>query len=325
MRIYGYDHIVSTPINSVLIRGKKLPERKASDILKEVLVGQSMREITTYSFISSKAPDMLSLAADDDRRKAVALLNPLGEEYSTLRTQLVSSMVTVLATNINRKNPAGRFFEVSKLYIPKQLPVTEQPDEIPALSIGLYGNDEDFYTLKGIIETLMARVKLPVSYTRSAEPYLHPGRQAAILLGDEQIGVMGELHPLTGEKFDIDTRAYVAELKLEKIYAALISERTFYKALPRHPASVRDVSVLADAELAVAEIEGAIRKGAGKVLEAVKLFDVYQGKNIPEGKKSVAYSLTLRAADRTLTVEECDTVMKKVFAALETLGVTVRS
>jgi phenylalanyl-tRNA synthetase beta chain len=325
MRIYGYDHIVSTPIDGEIIRGKKLPERIAADTIKELLVGQSMREITTYSFISAKACDMLSLPADDARRNVISLLNPLGEDYAVMRTQLISSMATVLATNDARKNPAGRFFEVSKLFVPKALPLTEQPDEVPALSIGLYGEGEDFFTLKGIVEMLMTRCKLNVSYRRSAEPYLHPGRQAEIVMGPHVIGVLGELHPLTAEKFGIDTRAYVAEIKLEKLYAALTGQRTFYKPLPRHPASVRDLSVLAKAEMAVADIEAAIRKGAGKTLEAVKLFDVYQGKQVPEGHKSVSYSLTLRAPDRTLTVEECDGVMKKVLKALEEIGISMRS
>lgn len=325
MRIYGYEHIVSTPISGEIIRGKKLPERIAADTVKELLTGQSMREIMTYSFISAKACDMLSLPADDWRRNGVALLNPLGEEYAVMRTQLVSSMATVLATNVSRKNPAGRFFEVSKLFIPKALPLTEQPDEVPALSIGMYGNGEDFFTLKGIVEMLMARCKLTVSYRRSSEPYLHPGRQAEVVCGSTVIGVLGELHPLTAEKYGIDTRAYVAEIRLEKLYTALINQRTFYKPLPRHPASVRDLSVLADAKMAVADIEAAIRKGAGKVLENVKLFDVYQGKQVPDGQKSVSYSLTLRAADRTLTVEECDNVMQKVLKALEEIGISMRS
>ena len=325
MRIYGYEHIVSTPIKGVVIRGKKLPERIASDTIKALLVGESMREITTYSFISSKSCDLLSLPEDDVRRKAVSLLNPLGEEYSTMRTQLISSMASVLATNISRKNPAGRFFEVSKLLLPKALPLTEQPEEVPALSLGLYGEGEDFFSLKGIVEMIFTRCRMDVSYARADEPFLHPGRQAKILYKDQLIGVMGELHPLTAEKFGIEGRAYVAELRLETLYAALEAQRTFYAPLPRHPASVRDLSILADADMPVAEIEAAIRKGAGKVLEKLKLFDVYQGRQVPDGKKSVSYSLTLRAPDRTLTVEECDKTMAKVLKALEEIGISMRS
>ena len=325
MRIYGYDHIVSTPIDGVIIRGRKLPERIAADTIKELLTGQSMREITTYSFISAKACDQLGLAEDDSRRKVVSLLNPLGEEYAVMRTQLVSSMATVLATNISRKNAAGRFFEVGKLFIPKSLPLTEQPEELPALSLGLYAEQESFFTLKGIIEMLFARCRMEVSYRRSAESYLHPGRQAEIVYNGEKIGVLGEMHPLTAEKFGIEGRAYLAEIRLETLYAALEGQRTFYQPLPRHPASVRDLSLLAGVEVAVADIEAAIKKGAGKVLESVKLFDVYQGHQVPEGKKSVSYSLTLRAPDRTLTVEECDKVMEKVLKALEEIGISMRS
>ena len=325
MRIYGYEHIISTPMNGAISRGTKLPERKAADTIKELLNGESMREIVTYSFISSHACDQLSLPADDPRRQQVEILNPLGEEYSVMRTQLVSSMASVLATNLSRKNPAGRFYEVSKLFIPKSLPLTEQPEEIPALSLGLYGPDEDFFSLKGVVEMLMERCKLNVQYRKGSEPYLHPGRQAEILLNGKKIGVMGQLHPLTAEKFGIEGETYLAELLLQPLYDALESIRTVYQPLPRHPASVRDLSLLADVDTPAAVIEEAIRQGAGKTLESVHLFDLYQGPQVPTGKKSISYSLSLRAADRTLTVEECDHTMQKVLKELEKVGVALRS
>ena len=325
MRIYGYEHIVSTPMTGAITRGSKLPDRKAADAIKELLCGQSMREIVTYSFISARACDQLSLPASDPRRQQVAILNPLGEEYSVMRTQMVSSMASVLSTNISRKNPAGRFYEVGKLFVAHSLPLTEQPDEIPALSIGLYGEGEDFFSLKGIVEMLMERCQLDVRYRKGNEPYLHPGRQAEILYNGETIGVLGELHPLTAETFGIEGRAYVAEIRLQPLYDALNGIRTVYQPLPRHPASVRDLSLLADIDTPAAGIEEAIRKGAGKTLESVRLFDLYQGPQVPEGKKSISYSLSLRAADRTLTVEECDHTMQKVLKELETIGVVLRS
>ncbi|MDD6032101.1 MAG: phenylalanine--tRNA ligase subunit beta [Oscillospiraceae bacterium] len=325
MRIYGYEHIVSTPMTGTVIRGRKLPERVHGDTLKKLLCAQGMREISTYSFISAKAPDQLSLPEDDWRRQTVALLNPLGEEYAVMRTQLITSMLTVLATNASRKIPAARFFEVGKLFLPKSLPLTEQPDEVPALSLGLYGESEDFFTLKGIVESILSRFGVKASFTRSSEPWLHPGRQAAVVTdAGEQIAVLGEVHPLTAEGFGLDGRAYVAELRLRPVYAAVEQMKTIYQPLPKHPASVRDLALLADAELPVAEIEKAISSAIPSVLEKVELFDVYQGKQVPEGKKSVAYSITLRASDRTLTVEECDNAVAKVMKALEKIGVTLR-
>ncbi|MBR6790644.1 MAG: phenylalanine--tRNA ligase subunit beta [Oscillospiraceae bacterium] len=325
MRVYGYEHIVSTPMEGTIIRGRKLPERVHGDTLKKLLCAAGMREIATYSFISAKAPDMLSLPADDPRRQGVALLNPLSEEYAVMRTQLTTSMLTVLATNASRKIPSARFFELSKLFVPKALPLTEQPDEVPALSIGMYGPEEDFFTLKGVVEAILDRFHVKASFVRSAEPYLHPGRQAKIVLANGEIlGYLGEVHPLTAENFGLEGRVYAAELKVLPLYDSVSGVKTVYKALPKHPASVRDLAVLADAEMPVADIAAAISSAIPNVLEKVELFDVYQGKQVPEGKKSVAYSITLRAADRTLTVEECDNAVAKVMKALDKIGVTLR-
>ncbi len=325
MRIYGYDHIVATPMKGSIIRGKKLPERLHTDLLKSTLIAQGLREISTYSFISSKAADTLSLTKEDPRRTAVALLNPLGEEYSTMRTQLVSSMLTVLSTNYNRKNTAVRFFEVSKLFIPKALPLIEQPEEIPALSLGLYGTTEDFFTLKGVVETVLSRFAVRSEFARSSEPYLHPGRQAAIVVNGKTVGVFGEVHPDTAEEYRLGVRAYVAELRLAPLFAAVEAKHTLYKPLPRFPAVERDLALLCDEELPVAEIEATIRAAGGKLLEAVKLFDVYQGAQIAAGKKSVAFSLYFRGADTTLTDGDIDPALKKIFRRLEEKGCTLRT
>ena len=326
MRIYGYEHIVGTPMRGDVIRGKKLPERIYGDQIKNLLIAQGMREITTYSFISGKAADQLGLSADDKRREAVVLLNPLGEEYSTMRTQLASSMLTVLSTNMNRKNPGGRFFELAKIFKPKALPVTEQPDEIPALCLGIYGEDEDFYTLKGIVDTLLARCGLEGEYLRSDEPYLHPGRQAKVMIPgcDEPVAVLGEVHPAAAERFGISGRVLLAEIKPEPLFASLAGKRTVYRPLPKFPASSRDLSVIADRELPIAEMEKAIRAAASDLVEKVELFDVYQGGQIPADKKSVAYSILLRAPDRTLTDAECDEAMKKILNALAKIHVILR-
>lgn len=324
MRFYGYDHIVGTPIRGIVTRGSKLPDRICADTLKKHLVAQGLQEITTYSFISSKAPDLLGLAADDSRRKAVTLLNPLGEEYSVLRTQLVSSMMTVLSTNYNRKIPEVRFFELGKLFIPKSLPVTEQPEERPALSVGLYGKEEDFFTLKGIIEEIFSCFGLTPEYKPSTGLYLHPGRQAVAEVDGEPAAVFGELHPDTAARFGMDTRVYVAEVQLNKLFAAK-KEIVIYKPLPRFPAVERDLALLCDESLPVAEIEKVIRTSGGRHLESVSLFDVYKGAQILPGKKSVAYNLLFRSAQETLTDEEIDASLQKIFKNLKEKGCILRS
>ncbi len=325
MRVYGYDHIVGTPMRGEIVRGRKLPQRKNDDRLKAALIAAGVQEITTYSFISGKAADQLGLDESDERRRAVRLLYPLGEEYSTMRTQLISSMLTVLSTNYNRKNQEVRFFEVSKLFIPRQLPLTEQPDEIPALSLGLYGKDEDFFTLKGIVEDVLDAFRVKGEFTRSAEPFLHPGRQAAVSVGDTPLGFFGEVHPDTAARFGMEgVRVYVAQLRLPELYAAA-DPVIVYHPLPRFPAVERDIALLCDEELPVAEIEGAIREGGGRILEKATLFDVYQGEQIESGKKSVAYSLQFRSPDSTLTDEQIDGVLQKIFKNLKQKDCILRS
>ena len=324
MRIYGCEHIVSTPIRGDIIRGKKLPERVMTDKVKSVLVANRMREISTYSFIGSKAIDALNLAEDDARRQAVTLLNPLGEEYSTMRTQLLTSMLTVLSTNYNRKAQAVRLFEVSKRFVPKALPLTEQPLEIPALALGMYGSDEDFFSLKGIIESLLDAFGAQADFSASSEPYLHPGRQATACVGDAAVATFGEVHPDVAGAYDMPIRVYVAEVDLKALFA-IERPRTIYKALPRFPAVERDLALLCDASMPVATIEKIIRTAGGKMLESVALFDVYQGAQIEAGKKSVAYSLKFRVADRTLSDEDIDPVLSKIFAKLKENDCILRS
>ena len=323
MRIYGYDHIVGTPMRGDVMRGKKLPARIKSDKMKSLLCGMGCYEIATYSFIASGALDTLNLPEDDARRNAVKLINPLGDEYSTMRTQLVTSMLTVMSTNISRKITEGRFFEESKRFIPKSLPVCEQPDELPTLCIGLYGKDEDFFTLKGIVEEIMTLFGAHTQYKRSNESYLHPGRQAEVLANNVSAAVLGEVHPAVAKKYDIDTRVYVAEIKLDVLYG-INKRKTTYKPLPKFPAVERDFAMLCDADIPVGDLEKAIVSGGGRLLEKVELFDVYQGSQIPEGKKSVAYSVWLRSSEGTLTDAQIDETSQKIIAKLEKLGAELR-
>ncbi len=323
MRIYGYDHIIGTPMRGTVVRGKLLPERIRTDKIKKLLTGAGAYEIATYSFIASKAIDTLLLAEDDQRRQQVKIINPLGDEYSTMRTQLTTSMLTVLSTNINKKIAEGRFFEISKRFIPKSLPVTEQPLELPTMSIGIYGKDEDFFTLKGMIEAICKLLGAHTQYKRSNEPYLHPGRQALVLGNNKEIAVFGEVHPTVAASYGIEEKIYIAEIKLD-VLLGIEKRKTVYKPLPKFPAVERDFAMLVNDEIPVGDIEKAISSGAGRLLEKIELFDVYKGSQIPEGKKSVAYSVWLRSADSTLSDKEIDDVNTKIIKKLEAIGAELR-
>lgn len=322
MRIYGYDHIIGKPMKGDVVRGKKLPERIKTDKIKALMTAAGAYETATYSFIGSKAVDTLLLDENDERRSQIKILNPLGDEYSCMRTQLTTSMLTVLATNINRKNTSGRFFEISKRFIGKY-PLTEQPDELATMSVGIYGKDEDFFTLKGIIESVMQLCGAHTQYERSTEPYLHPGRQALVKANNVPAAVFGEVHPAVLNTYGIDARVYVAEIKLD-ILLNINKRKTIYKPLPKFPAVERDFAMLCDAELPVGTLEKAITSGAGRLLERIELFDVYQGSQIPQGKKSVAYSIWLRSADHTLTDKEIEAVNSAVIKKLEAAGAELR-
>ncbi len=323
MRIYGYDHIVGTKMKGDVVRGTKLPERIKTDKIKALMLGAGAYEIATYSFIASKAIDTLLLSEDDERRNQVKIINPLGDEYSTMRTQLTTSLLTVLATNINKKIESGRFFEISKRFIPKALPLTEQPLEIPTMSIGIYGKDEDFFTLKGIIEAICKLFGGHTQYERSTEPYMHPGIQALVKVNNKECAVFGQLHPTVAENYGIDCPVYIAEIKLD-VLLVIEKRKTVYKPLPKFPAVERDFAVLVDKEIPVGTLEKAIQGGASRLLEKIELFDIYQGAQIPEGKKSVAFSVYLRSADSTLTDKEIEDVSNKIIKKLEAVGAELR-
>jgi len=323
MRIYGYDHIIGTPMRGTVARGKLLPERIKTDKIKKILNGAGAFEIATYSFIASKAIDTLLLSEDDERRNQIKIINPLGDEYSTMRTQLTTSMLTVLATNINKKISDGRFFEISKRFVPKALPITEQPEELATMSIGIYGKDEDFFTLKGLLEAVCKVFGAHTQYERSNEPYLHPGRQALLKANNKEVATFGEVHPAVATAYGIDTRVYVAEIKLD-VLLTIEKRKTTYKPLPKFPAVERDFAMLVDKEVPVGTIERAISSGAGRLLEKIELFDVYEGAQIPEGKKSVAYSVWLRSANATLSDKEIEDVNNKIIKKLESVGAELR-
>lgn len=323
MRIYGYDHIIGTPMRGEVIRGTVLPERAKSDAIKSLLCGLGADEIMTYSFIASRAIDTLRLAQDDARRNQIKIINPLGDEYSTMRTQLATSMLTVLSTNINRKNESGRYFELSKRFVAQELPLENQPLELPTLCIGIHGKEEDFFTLKGMVEQVMNLCGAHTQYERSDEPYLHPGRQALVKANNRVAAVLGEVHPSVAAAYDIEERVYLAEIQLDVLFG-IEKRRVLAKPLPKFPAVERDFAMLCDLELPVGTLERAIASGAGRLLEKIELFDVYTGSQIPEGKKSVAYSIWLRSADSTLTDEQIDGAVGKIMKNLEAAGAELR-
>lgn len=323
MRIYGYDHIVGTPMNAQVLRGTITKERALDNDIKSLLIANGMYEITTYSFIGSKDTYKLDLSDEDARLNAITILNPLGDEYSTMRTQLVTSMLSVVSTNINRKNSAARLFEISKRFIPKAMPLTEQPNELKTLSIGIYGEGEDFYTIKGIIEQVMEYCGAKVKYVRADEPYLHPGRAAKAVIGDKAVAVFGEVHPNTADKYDLAQRVYVAEVYLDML-SDTEKPLVIYEPLPKFPAVSRDLAMLCDRDVAVGDLLEIITKAGGKLLENVSLFDIYEGSQIPEGKKSVAFNLTLRSKEDTLTDEQTEAVMTKIINKLSAFGAELR-
>ncbi len=321
IRIYGCDHIHGTMPKGALTRGVKLPGRLNADAIKSLLCSMGINEIKTYSFIGSKAIDALNLDAEDDRRKAVTIINPLSDEYSTMRTQLITNMLTTLSTNYNRKNSDAKYFELDKVFVPNELPVAIQPQEKPMLCIGFCGGD--FFKLKGIVERVMELFGANAEYEAASETFMHPYRCAKVMLGSNQVAVMGEIHPDVADKYSIDARVYVAQIDLSELYA-IKKEALIFKPLPKFPAVTRDLALLCDEDTPIAALNKAIAEGAGKLCEKIELFDVYQGAQIPAGKKSVAFSIVLRSKEATLTDEETVRAMNKVIKRLEAIGAAVR-
>ena len=321
IRIYGCDHIHGTMPKGALTRGTKLAGRMNADKIKALLCSMGINEIKTYSFIGSKAIDVLNLDAEDSRRNVVSIINPLSDEYSTMRTQLITNMLSTLATNYNRKNDNAKYFELDKVFIPNELPVASQPQEKPTLCIGFCGGD--FFELKGIIEKVVELFGAKAEYEAYNENFMHPFRCAEVKVGGERLAVMGEIHPDVADKYSIDARVYIAEIDLSVLYN-LKKDALIFKPLPKFPAVTRDLALLCDEDTPIAVLNKAISEGAGKLCEKIVLFDVYQGAQIPDGKKSVAFSIVLRSKEATLTDEETVRAMNKVIKKLEAVGATVR-
>ncbi len=316
-RFYGYNKIEATLASGTPTVGKKTYEQTITSIVKDTVIANGLCEAMTYSFESPKVFDKLLIPADSKLRNAIVISNPLGEDFSIMRTVSFNGILNSLATNYNRRNESAGLFEVAKIYIPKELPLTELPHEIPTLTMGMYGN-MDFYDLKGIVEHLMKVLGMEnvAEYTTEKSlPWMHPGRTAAVVVNGENIGYLGEVHPAVAKNYGIGTRAYLAVLDMEKV-VEYANRKVVYKALPKFPAITRDIAMLVKEDVTVKEIADIIKKNGGAYLEEVKLFDVYQGAQIEAGHKSVAYSIAFRSAERTLAdtdiAEAMDAILKNL-------------
>lgn len=317
-RIYGYNNIPST-IPKLSSRSKVTPEQKFSDKVIDIMVSQGCLECMTFSFISPKSYDKILLP--EAEKRSVTLLNPLGEDTSVMRTTMIPSMAEIMVRNINNRTLSGRYFEIGRTYKPLET-VDMLPVETDVLCVGLYGADEDFFTLKGIAEEIFAKNGIKAKFTKSANPSFHPGRCAEMTVNNEVIGTLGELHPMVSENYGVKERMYVACFDMGVMLKNSDSD-VKYKQLPKFPAISRDLSLVCDEEISSGEIIEVITKSA-KNLEQVTLFDMYKGVGIPEGKKSLSYKLIMRKNDKTMEAEEADKSVEKVLKALGEIGVTLR-
>ena len=325
IRIYGYNDIKSSKITAENTAGGRTPKQQLKVDMSDALCGMGLDEITTFSFISPRYYDKIRLPEGEDVRRSVVISNPLGEDTSIMRITALPSMMEALALNNNMGNEDVMLYEMGNIYIP-----AEEEDDLPCetnvLTLGMYGN-VDFYTMKGVIEGALAlgRIKGVEYVAVSDNATFHPGRCAKLVAADgEMLGIFGQLHPLTAQNYGFNAPVYAAELDFDAIFdhCDTVIE---YKPLPKFPASTRDFSFVCDEALEVGKLSAVIAKAGGKLVEDVKLFDIYRGAQLGEGKKSVSFRVTLRAIDRTLTVEEADKVSGKILSSLEhQLGLTLR-
>ncbi len=327
-RIYGYDKIPSTEFRGVA-EAELTPEQTFAKNLENNMVALGCYGIATFSFISPKHFDRLTLPAESKLRDAIKITNPLGEDTSIMRTTIIPSMLEILSTNYNNRNESAKLYEIGKEYIPTES--GKLPNEPDRLAIGMYGGNVDFYDIKGIADTMLGKMGIrDVEYIRACDSdafdeacAMHPGRSAVVMKNDTVLGILGEVHPAVQKNYGIGTKTYVAKFNIPEMMKCAVTEVS-YQALPKFPAAARDLSVICDDEIPVAELEKAIKGAVGKILEKVTLFDVYKGEQIEKGKKSVSYSITMRSHDGTLTDEQADSAMKKVLKALSAIGAELR-
>ncbi len=316
-RIYGYNKIPST-VPKLSSNSRITPIQHFEKRIVDIMVSQGFYETMTFSFISPKSYEKLNFA--DAKKNSVVLTNPLGEDTSVMRTSMLPSMMTCVSTNVANRNLAARLFEIGRVFTPTddRLPVEED-----VLGMCCYGADEDFYSIKGVIEEIFEDMVIDAKFVpvKDNKTY-HPGRCADIVCGDTVIGTVGELHPSAAEEYDVSCRVYAAELYIGKMFAAMGDERK-YKPLPKYPAMTRDLSLLCDDEVTSDTIIEIIKKNA-KFLESVSIFDMYKGEQVPDGKKSLSYKMVLRK-DGTLTDEEADSSVDRVLKALAERNIVLRT
>ncbi len=315
-RFYGYNNIPNTLISGESTKGFYSEKQIFRKNLSNLLTAQGVNEIFSFTFTTPAVFDKLNLPADSPLRNVLKLRNPLGEDTSVMRTTTVGTMLETLSYNYNHKNEAAYLFEICKVFIPKK--AGELPDEAEKLALGMYKKGIDFFHIKGVLEAAFEGLNIKgVTFERLTDNSMfHPGRTAKLVANGEAIGVVGEIHPAVCENFEIGMPCYVAEVDIDKLFAC-VNNDVKYKALPKFPAAERDIAVLVDAEATVGELEATMVKASGDILESIKLFDVYEGDRVPQGKKSVAFSLKFRAQDRSLNSEEINRVFNKIVKDLE--------
>ena len=314
-RFHGYNNIPCTLQRGETTQGGYSPEQKLERALGAACRAMGYDEIITYSFISPTYYDKIRWAADDPRRDSLKICNPLGEDTSIMRTTVLPSMLEILARNDHFRNKSALLYELGRTYFKKEDGLADEPK---VLCLGAYGEDMDFFRLKGAVEAILQEIRAEnVTFQAVTDnPSYHPGRCARVLADGREIGVFGQIHPLTARNYDVDTELYCAELSFDGLFAAQ-GGQPVYQPLPKFPSVTRDIAVVCDETVTVGRLEETIRKGAQGLLKEVSLFDIYRGKGVAQGKKSVAFNLVLRADDRSLTSEEADEDVKNILATLE--------
>jgi phenylalanyl-tRNA synthetase beta chain len=310
-RIYGFDNIPSTLMNGAsTTQGGFTDEQMAERTMGSVCRSAGYDEVITYSFYSPSVFDMIRLSADSPLRTAVTILNPLGEDTSNMRTTLLPSMLEVLVRNYNLRNKNVRLYEIGKTYFAREDGLADEPK---ILCMGAFGSDMDFYRLKGAVEALLRELRIfGAEFTAVHDnPSYHPGRCAEVKAGGVRLGVFGQIHPKVAENYGMSEPLYAAELSFDAMFRAC-APQAVYKPLPRFPAVTRDIALVCDDTITVGELSGCIKKSGGKYLKSCEVFDVYKGAPMPADKKSVAFSLTLRAEDQTLTDEHANEAISDI-------------
>ena len=314
-RFYGYNQIPTTAMTGVTTRGGYSPEQMLERSLGTVCRSLGYDEIITYSFISPTYYDKIRLPEDSPLRKSMKIMNPLGEDTSIMRTTVMPSMLEILTRNYNYRNKEAHLYELGRTYFEREDGMADEPKH---LSLGVYGPEESFFTLKGAVETILDSIRAEdVTYVaEKSDPSYHPGRCAKVYVKGQEVGTLGQIHPLVAANYGVDAELYYADLKFDALFASRGADPE-YQPLPKFPAVTRDIAVLVDKAVTVGAMESSIQAAAKGLLRDVTLFDIYEGAKLPAGKKSVAFNLVLRADDRSLTAQEADDEVNLVLERLK--------